>query len=303
DTISLNHTRQVTFGLVGTNTYNIGALQGPDNLEIGGNTLSVGAKNLDTEYSGVISGTGGGLTKVGTGTLTLAITAKTYTGNTTVSEGTLKLNNPNFNNESSTVTLAASGATLELNFDETGGPVTDTVDKLFIGAVQQNAGVYKATDNVTDTGTPIAQITGPGTLTVTTGPAGGFSSWQTANGGAGLTGGISADHDNDGVPNGVEYFLGGTTLPEANTTGFTALPGITPGSPLTVTWTMADSYSGTYGTANDFWVETSETLTGAWTPIDEGVGADKVQISGNNVTYTFPAGPAKKFARLVVTGP
>jgi hypothetical protein len=37
--------------------------------------------------------------------------------------------------------------------------------------------------------------------------------------------------------------------------------------------------------------------------VSEGVGADTVQISGNNITYTFPAGPVKKFARLVVTGP
>jgi hypothetical protein len=126
----------------------------------------------------------------------------------------------------------------------------------------------------------------------------GFAAWQTANNTAGA---LDEDHDNDGVSNGIEYFIGGTTLPAANTTGFTALPNVTPGSPLTVTWTKAATYTGTYGT--HFRVETSETLSGAWSSVSEGVGADTVQISGNNITYTFPAGPAKKFARLVVTGP
>lgn len=126
----------------------------------------------------------------------------------------------------------------------------------------------------------------------------GFAAWQTANSTAGT---LDEDHDDDGVSNGIEYFIGGTTLPAANTTGFTALPSVTPGSPLTVTWTKAATYTGTYGT--HFRVETSETLSGAWSPVSEGVGADTVQISGNNITYTFPAGPAKKFARLVVTGP
>ena len=126
----------------------------------------------------------------------------------------------------------------------------------------------------------------------------GFAAWQTANSTAGA---LDEDHDDDGVSNGIEYFIGGTTLPAANTTGFTALPSVTPGSPLTVTWTKAATYTGTYGT--HFRVETSETLSGAWNPVSEGVGADTVQISGNNITYTYPAGPAKKFARLVVTGP
>ena len=68
---------------------------------------------------------------------------------------------------------------------------------------------------------------------------------------------LNEDHDNDGVPNGIEYFLGGNT----NTTGFTALPGVSnTGGTLSVTWTKDAGYTGTYGT--DFVVETSETLTG-----------------------------------------
>ncbi|HRW52967.1 MAG TPA: autotransporter-associated beta strand repeat-containing protein, partial [Phycisphaerae bacterium] len=50
---------------------NLGGLAGVGNLNIGAQTISVGANNADTTYSGVLSG-GGSLTKVGTGALTLA---------------------------------------------------------------------------------------------------------------------------------------------------------------------------------------------------------------------------------------
>ena len=123
----------------------------------------------------------------------------------------------------------------------------------------------------------------------------GYASWQSINGASGQT--LSQDHDNDGVPNGIEYFLGG---PNGNTTGPTTLPGVTKtGDTLSVTWTMGPGYTGVYNT--DFLVETSDTLTGIWNPESEG---GTVTISGSNVTYTFPAPlGSKRFVRLMVTGP
>jgi hypothetical protein len=68
---------------------------------------------------------------------------------------------------------------------------------------------------------------------------------------------------------------------------------------LSVTWTKAAGYPGAYGT--NFFVETSDTLTGSWTA--ETLGGT-VTITGNDVTYTFPSPlGGKKFARLKVTGP
>ncbi len=136
---------------------------------------------------------------------------------------------------------------------------------------------------------------------VVTSAGSGFSAWQATNG---ATGGLDEDHDKDGVSNGVEYFVGGST----NTTGFTALPGVTNSAGvLSVTFvraTVANGYSGNYDT--DFVVETSTSLaTGSWTPALTNASPDvagTVFISGSNVTYTFPAG-TKTFARLKVTGP
>jgi autotransporter-associated beta strand protein len=236
------------------------------------------------------------LVKDGAGTLTLDGTlangataaGNTYTGNTTVNEGILRIGFANPSNQSSTVTIAESGATLDLTYSG-----TDTVDKLFIGDTQLDAGEYGPT------ATPIPQITnstGTGTLTVTSGPAGGFSAWQTANS---TLGSLDEDHDDDGVSNGIEFFIYG---PVANS-GFTALPPVVnTGGTLSVTFTKAAGYTGTYGT--HYAVETSATLADPWVPqiADPDPGFTVTFPSPTEVKYTFPAG-TKNFARLKVTGP
>jgi len=123
----------------------------------------------------------------------------------------------------------------------------------------------------------------------------GYASWQLANS---TTGGLNQDHDNDGVPNGIEYFLGG---PNANTTGFTAVPAvINTGGVFSITWPKGSGYAGVYGT--DFVVETSATLNGDWA--DETLVGGQVIDSSGSVKYTFPTPlGSKKFARLKVTGP
>jgi autotransporter-associated beta strand protein len=66
----------------------VGSLAGPGSFVLGPRPLTVGSNNLSTEVSGVISGAGGSLIKVGTGTLTLT-GANTYTGDTAINGGIL----------------------------------------------------------------------------------------------------------------------------------------------------------------------------------------------------------------------
>jgi len=256
----------------------------------------------------------------------------TYTGGTIVqSGGSLKLGATGSIANSSSVSISAGGTfdtsahatyaipgtqTITFGVDATGSGSSGkivaaglnisnaVVTYSFTGT--PNDPVYVLATYTSLTGAAFASVPAPPTgytlnyayegnkIALVQGSVSGFSTWQNANSTAG---GLNADHDNDGVSNGVEYFLGGTK----NTTGFTALPGVinTSGT-LSVTWAKDSTYLGLYTT--DYVVETSTTLVGTWTPAALGAGANQVVISGNNVKYTFPTG-AKNFARLKVTGP
>jgi len=75
-------------------------------------TLTVGGNNTSTAYAGTISGFGG-LSKVGTGTLTLS-GSSTYTGATTISAGTLAGGALNSLSPNSAFSIA-NGATLDIS--------------------------------------------------------------------------------------------------------------------------------------------------------------------------------------------
>lgn len=84
-----------------------GSIEGLGNYVLGANTLTTGSLNTSTQVDGVISGTDGGLIKVGTGTLTLTA-ANTYTGATTISAGTLAISGFGSIVNSSVVTVNAT---------------------------------------------------------------------------------------------------------------------------------------------------------------------------------------------------
>ena len=142
--------------------------------------------------SKMISGSGG-LTKSGPGTWTLAA-PNSYTGPTTVLAGTLRLGNGSSNSnlgDTSSV-IVAYGATLHLDYSG-----TDTVNALSFGGIARPPGLYSAANSTF--------LTGPGTLTVLTGPATDYAGWAAF---FGLAGGPAGDDDHDGLTNLAEYAFG-----------------------------------------------------------------------------------------------
>lgn len=102
----------------------IGSLSGGNatkgHVDLGTATLTTGSNDMSTNYAGVIYGTGG-VTKVGTGTMTLD-GENTYTGATTVTEGTLELGASERLNDASRLIL--NGGTFATGgFSETMGTV------------------------------------------------------------------------------------------------------------------------------------------------------------------------------------
>jgi len=121
----------VTFTVAGNGTYALGGLAGSTGLSIGGNTLRIGSNHDSTTYGGIISGTGGSLEKVGTGSLLLSA-VQTLTGATTILGGRLEIGAAGGLNTSSGITInggelrynAATALTKPLTF--TAGTISGT---------------------------------------------------------------------------------------------------------------------------------------------------------------------------------
>ncbi|HCN78951.1 MAG TPA: hypothetical protein DIT13_17380, partial [Verrucomicrobiales bacterium] len=265
------------------------------------------------------------LTKGGTGTWKIS-GANTYSGTTTISGGggALILGASNVLPDTTAVLLGSSTLDVDTRTDTVGTlDVTAATAAIRLGtggaiafadssAVDWAGGTLTITGNFVSgsslkfgnsatalTATQLGKISSAGFTSFSLNSSGylianstapTYTNWSTTNGTAGA---FTADHDNDGVANGIEYFLGGNS----NTTGQTPLPGVTNTSgTLTITWTKSATYPGTYGT--NFWIESTDTLTGTWTT--ETVGGNVTQ-NGNAFTYTFPAG-TRRFVRLKVDG-
>jgi autotransporter-associated beta strand protein len=215
-----------------------------------------------------------------------------YTGNTTVSAGILSLGEATLA-DNSTVSIGAT-ATLDLLHGQ-----TDVVDKLVIGGLGVSAGLYGSTasgvanpDDVHFSGTGILSVT-------TTGDA--YLSWETANGIAGA--GATADSDNDGIPNGIEFVIGGDPSGPGSDSNSLLIAPTVDATYLNFKYHL-DPQAAAYGP----FVEYGSDLTG-WTKAVAGQPAANpvvIDTVGNDVTVRIPralAANGRLFARLRVSIP
>ena len=187
-TVNVNVDNGLTFG-PGVGTFNLGGLSGSGAVPLAdtnGNAVAiqVGGNNQDATYSGALSGSGS-VIKTGNGVQTLSGAGIAYTGDTTVTGGTLQLVNAiNFSNTgpggstpANTITIA-SGAVLQLYLDAT------TSWSPFEG--EQSA---LGTPATTIVGAGVFQKTGPGILELGGQGGGGWVTFAMSGGMIDIEGG------------------------------------------------------------------------------------------------------------------
>ncbi|MBZ9823215.1 autotransporter-associated beta strand repeat-containing protein [Mesorhizobium sp. CA4] len=195
------------FGTVTNVTVNSGTLDlngnnlAPASLNGTGGTVAMGSGNLTLNlgtgvtntYAGSITGTGGSLTKLGAGTLTLT-GASTYTGATTIGGGTLALDfspggGPTSNIISASSALVMNGGTLkitgaagETNLQSFGGLTITTGNNTVSATSGAGGSTTVSLGAITRTGGLANFVLPTAGAISTTGPDRALGGWATVNG-------------------------------------------------------------------------------------------------------------------------
>ena len=238
----------------------------------------------------------GSLVKNGPGILRLGA-ANSYSGDTRVLDGTLTLAHATLADAAGV--HIADGATLHLPHGQ-----ADTVGGLWLGGVRMPAGTYHAGNTTA--------ITGGGSLVVAAGPPPGtYDAWITGHF-PGETNpavlGPHADANGDGVANALVYLFGGDPKEGSNQTLLpTAMRVTDPGPPAPAGEYFVITYRHDSGASVVSFVESSNSLDGAWTPAVDGVDGvivtttpDGFAVGIDRVVVRIPGGVPRMFVRLGV---
>jgi autotransporter-associated beta strand protein len=196
---------------------------------VGTAVLTINSSSFET-YSGNITG-GNNLSLVKQGGGKQELTGNnTYQGTTTVLNGILGVTGNSLPNSG---TLIINGGAVEIEG-------TEVVASLFFGEDQQAIGTWGASGsgatNIDDT-----RFIGSGILNVVPPAPAGYSAWASANGlTEGVNDGPNQDPDFDGIPNLLEYVLGGLPI-GAGSANTSILPVQTlDGNNITLTFRRSD---------------------------------------------------------------
>ncbi|MEO5914775.1 MAG: autotransporter-associated beta strand repeat-containing protein [Luteolibacter sp.] len=226
------------------------------------------------------------LTKTGGGTMWMRRT-NTYTGDTTVVQGELRMGFPCLA-DTANVSIAASG-TLNLL---TGG--ADTINRLTLAGVTVNPGTYGASDNPTPGIIQTARIKGNGLLVVTAGPeTDPYAVWSAQIPNAGQRA-RTDDPDGDGFTNLQEYLFG--TSPTASTGSLSTFQSTPSG--LIVRWNQRATGTSTYVLR-----ESATMLENPWPASTATITNSATQDIPDYVRKEalVPVNSARKFVRVVAT--